>query len=81
MICVLLHPSLSALGHEQVAELPNSVNSFLDSVELVVVSPLSRAIKTCLGAFDPEKVRNILSYEDVLIQLKAKKTNKQVSEG
>lgn len=49
--------SLSGLGEIQVKELPKSVEEFAETVELVVVSPLSRAINTCLGAFSPEKVR------------------------
>lgn len=50
---------LSELGQTQVKQLPESVAPFLDTVELVVVSPLTRAINTCLGAFDPLKVRSI----------------------
>ena len=59
LLRLFLHFRLSLLGESQVKELPASVLPFLDTVELVVVSPLTRAINTCLGAFDPLKVCSI----------------------
>jgi broad specificity phosphatase PhoE len=57
-LCCFGECSLSDLGRQQVKALGERVKAEkLDEVvELIVVSPLTRAIKTALGAFDPKKI-------------------------
>ena len=55
---MLFDAGLSPAGEAQVralhGELRSAQHPWLDEVELVVTSPLTRAIETCLGAFFPE---------------------------
>jgi hypothetical protein len=49
---------LSSVGHEQTVDLHSRVNETLAHAELVVISPLSRAIQTFMAGFKTMKVRS-----------------------
>ena len=57
-LCYNYNHRLSATGEEEAKALRSHVESIgLHDADLVVVSPLTRAIQTCLYAFNPEKVK------------------------
>jgi broad specificity phosphatase PhoE len=68
---MIYDPALSKKGQKQVEALRRNVQSQQDmssKIQLVVTSPLSRAIDTCLGSFFPQDTGNIVATAETPVR-------------